>query len=122
MSDDSRKLEVEVESVRRLGRELTNAPMQLLDSLGKTIAAAELSSAAYGAFSVFGVIGGSLGDAHDEVKRAAEQYIQARRKELSDMHKKAFETANTYVEGDAQAIAASPEKPASPATRQEGAT
>ena len=95
-----RGLEMDVESVRQVGRNLGDAPMRHLDELIGAVASIELSSGSYGAF---GLLGTSLGDAFDEVKKAAHDYLEASRQQVSRMKSKAFDTANQSVQGDGAA-------------------
>ncbi|MEV4017836.1 hypothetical protein AB0J35_45830 [Nonomuraea angiospora] len=90
----------QVDSIREMGRNLAAAPMRDLERMSSAIGHVDLSSGAYGAF---GLLGGSLGQAFDDVKRAALTYLTAKRAEVSGIHDKAYSTANTYVDGDGNA-------------------
>ncbi|MEW1837337.1 hypothetical protein AB0392_05205 [Nonomuraea angiospora] len=90
----------QADSIREMGRNLAAAPMRDLERMSSAIGHVDLSSGAYGAF---GLLGGSLGQAFDDVKRAAVTYLRAKRAEVSAIHDKAYSTANTYVDGDGNA-------------------
>ncbi|MBB5778875.1 hypothetical protein [Nonomuraea jabiensis] len=87
-------------SIREMGRNIAAAPMRDLERMSSAIRHVNLSAGAYGAF---GLLGGSLEQAFDDVKRAALTYLAAKRAEVSGIHDKAYGTANTYVDGDANA-------------------
>jgi hypothetical protein len=90
----------QVDSIRELGRNMVAAPMRDLERMSSAIGHVDLSSGAYGAF---GLIGGSLDPAFEDVKRAALAYLRAKRAEAAGIHDKAYGTANTYVDGDGTA-------------------
>jgi hypothetical protein len=94
------KIEAQTDSIREMGRNIAGAPMRELEEMIRVIAQVHLSSGSYGAF---GLLGGSLGQAFDEVKQAAQQYVAAKRAQVADIHDKAYDTANGYVDGDANA-------------------
>ncbi|MER6942886.1 hypothetical protein ABT294_02570 [Nonomuraea sp. NPDC000554] len=98
--DEAQRLKVEVDTILDMGRRIADAPMKQLDRLNATVSAVELSSGSYG---VFGILGGSLGQAHDEVKEAARHYLASRREHVAGIRRKAFDTANQYGEGDGDA-------------------
>ncbi|MEV0380475.1 hypothetical protein [Nonomuraea sp. NPDC050643] len=95
------KIAVEAESIREMGRKMADAPMRDLEEMARTVAQIELS--AMGAYGAFGLLGGSLGESFDQVKRAAQQYLAGKRGEVSDIHNKAYDTANGYTGGDGDA-------------------
>ncbi|NUO96381.1 MAG: hypothetical protein HOW71_00860 [Nonomuraea sp.] len=90
----------QIDSIRQMGRNMAAAPMRDMEELMSVLARLDLSAGAYGAF---GLLGGALGQAFDEVKQAAQQYVAAKRAELSGIHDKAYDTANGYVDGDGSA-------------------
>ncbi|MGR6922173.1 hypothetical protein ACU635_48665 [[Actinomadura] parvosata] len=92
----------QIESIRTLGRSMADRPMSELETMLRGISQVELSSGAYGAF---GLLGTSLGDAFDEVKRAAQRYLLAKRDEASGIHDKAFDSANAYLDADQRGAA-----------------
>lgn len=96
----TRPLKAKVDSIRAMGTKIATEPMQDLEQMNREIAGVYLATGPYGAF---GVLGGSLGEALDEVKRAAQEYLAAKRGQLSDIHDRAYDTANTYVDGDGNA-------------------
>lgn len=98
--NDLKLMEMDQDSVRDMGDRLAGAPMNGLDELVHVVAGIELRAADYG---LFGMLGGSLGDAFDQVKLAAHQYLSATRAEVAQMRMKAFDTANTAVQGDGAA-------------------
>lgn len=95
MTSDSVK--VQIDSVREMGRLLAATPMRDLESMNQTIAQVQLS---FGANGAFGVLGAALGSACDEIKENAQRYLQEKRGQLADLHEKAMDTANTYVDGE----------------------
>ncbi|MFI6740028.1 hypothetical protein ACIBI9_44505 [Nonomuraea sp. NPDC050451] len=90
----------QVGSIREMGRNMVAAPMRDLERMSSAIGHVDLSSGAYGAF---GLVGGSLEQAFDVVKRAALAYLTVKRAQASGIHDKAYSTANTYVDGDGNA-------------------
>ncbi|MET7337341.1 hypothetical protein [Nonomuraea sp. NPDC005650] len=98
MSDES--VAAQVESIRQMGRNMAAAPMRDLERMYSAIGYVDLSAGAYGAF---GVLGFSLGQAFDDVRKAAQDYLRAKRAEVAGIHDKAYSTANTYVDGDGTA-------------------
>ncbi|WP_219470217.1 hypothetical protein [Nonomuraea rhizosphaerae] len=98
--DNSKLIEMDVDSLRDVGHRLGGAPMTELNNLVHVVAGIDLRGTHYGAF---GMLASSLGDAFDQVKLAAHQYLSATRRELSDMRTKTFDTANTTVMGDGAA-------------------
>ncbi|SEF80308.1 hypothetical protein SAMN05444920_101706 [Nonomuraea solani] len=106
------KIAVEAESIREMGRNMIDEPMRDLDELARTVARIELS--AVGGYGVFGLLGSSLGDAFDEVKLAAQTYVADKRKQVADIHTKAYDTANGYVGGDTDAATIAAKMPTIP--------
>ena len=99
---DADKVAVVADSVRGLGRDLAGSPMRDLEEMTRAVARVRLSSGAYGAF---GMLGSALGRSFDEVNEAAQRYLLAKRDQIAEMHDKAYDTANAYVEGDAASAA-----------------
>ncbi|NBE97391.1 hypothetical protein FE391_30150 [Nonomuraea sp. KC401] len=101
----------QAESIRAMGRNMASAPMHDLEAMSRAIGQVELTSGAYGAF---GLLGGSLGQALDEVKTAALKYLSDKRDQVADIHDRAYSTANGYVDGDASAAGLAADMPADP--------
>ncbi|MEO3884302.1 hypothetical protein [Nonomuraea sp. B5E05] len=114
MTQDS--VAAQVESIREMGRSMAAAPMRDLEEMSRAIGQVELTSGAYGAFGLFG---GSLGQALDDVKAAARRYLSAKRDEVADIHDKAYSTANGYMDGDASAAGPAADMPADPRTQSQ---
>ncbi|TDE49728.1 hypothetical protein E1295_20140 [Nonomuraea mesophila] len=106
----------QVESIREMGRNMVAAPMHDLEEMSRAIGRVELTSGAYGAF---GLLGGSLGQAFDDVKAAARTYLSAKRDEVADIHDRAYGTANDYTDGDASAAGLAAGMPADPRTQSQ---
>ena len=104
-------IEVEIESLRAMGQAVAARPMRELEGMGSAITRVDLSAGAYGAF---GILGGSIGQALDEVKAAALQYLAAKREEVSQIHVKAYQTANGYVAGNQEAARLAADIPKDP--------
>ncbi|MFG1957674.1 hypothetical protein [Nonomuraea sp. NPDC049028] len=97
---DLKRMEMNADSVREVGRNIAGKPMQRLNDMTRVVAGLNVHS---GAFGLFGFFGSSLADALDQVKLAAHQYVSATRHELAQMESKAFDTANAAVQGDGAA-------------------
>ncbi|MEO3789181.1 hypothetical protein ABGB14_03170 [Nonomuraea sp. B10E15] len=117
MSQDS--VAAQVESIRAMGRNMAAAPMHDLEEMSRAIGQVELTSGAYGAF---GLLGGSLGQALDDVKAAARGYLSAKRDQVADIHDKAYSTANGYTDGDASAARLAAGMPAGPRSQTQPGT
>jgi hypothetical protein len=94
------KVDVVVESMRHMARAIADAPMRDLEDMNRDVARIALTP---GAFGAFGSMGGALGDAFDEVKLAAQTYLAAKRAQIAGIHDKAYDSANSYADGDSQA-------------------
>ncbi|MEV4564428.1 hypothetical protein AB0K12_11735 [Nonomuraea sp. NPDC049419] len=95
---DADAVAVVADSVREMGRDLADTPMRDLEEMTRAVARVRLSSGAYGAF---GMLGGALGRSFDEVNEAAQRYLLAKRDQVAELHDRAYDTANGYVDGNA---------------------
>jgi hypothetical protein len=91
---------VQVESLREMARSMADVPMRDLEEMIRAIGQVALEA---GSFGAFGTMGGSLGDAFEEVRLAALKYLAAKRAQVSEIHNKAYDSSNTYLDGDGQA-------------------
>ncbi|MFD1540615.1 hypothetical protein [Nonomuraea guangzhouensis] len=98
--NDLKRMRMDADSVREMGRNLGKQPMEHLNDMTRVVAGLNVHARHYG---LFGFFGSSLEDALDQVKLAAHQYVAATRHELAEMESKAFDTANTAVQGDGAA-------------------
>lgn len=101
--NDLKRMRMDADSVREVGRNLGKKPMKHLNDMTRVVAGLNVHARHYG---LFGFFGSALEDALDQVKLAAHQYVSATRHELAEMESKAFDTANTAVQGDGAAARA----------------